>query len=77
MIVLHLTDGVRHMRKSRLTAVLFAATFFGATLMACPSWAPVKKGTCNPGRNWTEPVKDDKGWKAGACQDSEASPVRP
>jgi len=60
------------MRKSRLTAVLFAATFFGATLMACPSWAPVKKGTCNPGRKWEEPTKGgEKGWKAGYCQDNE------
>lgn len=59
------------MRTSRLTAMLFATALLSATLMGCPSWTPVKKGTCNPGRNWDAPAKQGSEWKAGRCQDGQ------
>jgi hypothetical protein len=57
--------------RSRLTGLLLATLFFGATMMACPAWGPIKKGTCNPGRKWSEPQKQGSDWKAGSCNDSE------
>jgi hypothetical protein len=35
---------------------------------ACGSFAAAKKGDCNPGRTWVDPVKADGKWTDGYCK---------
>lgn len=48
--------------------IAFAAISFLGCLAGCPSYVPVKNGTCKQGRQWVPPAKAGEKWKAGYCK---------
>ena len=57
---------------SRLRTMLVLVTTllcFGL-MSGCGSFMAVKKGTCNPGRTWVDPVKKDGKWVDGYCRNN-------
>ena len=50
--------------------VLFVSLFSFGLMAGCGSFMAVKKGTCNPGRTWVDPVKKDGKWVDGHCRNN-------